>query len=110
MDFSVDPHRMVRRNAPKTSHWAVHSVDLTKTAQSVYETVESFGTQGCISDEVQAVLIHRAYGSVTSQYSHLKDKGYIIIDHRTRKGKTGRQQHVMWTNNTYKEQENEWNK
>jgi response regulator of citrate/malate metabolism len=80
---------------------------MAKTVEEVYNVIESFGEQGCISDEIQEILSHRSYGTVTSKYSWLKSKGYIKVDMRVRKGKAGRPQHIMWTYDNYKESNNE---
>ena len=103
MNFNLPVHRVVRKDAPLTSHVGANSIDMAKTVKEVYDVIESFGNKGCISDEVQATLSHRSYGTVTSKYSWLKDKGYIKVDMRVKKGKAGRPQHIMWTLNNYKE-------
>ena len=107
MNFDLPVHRVVRKDAPITSLIGANSVDMAKTTEEVYTAIESFGERGCISDEVRKVLSHRAYGTVTSKYSWLKDQGYIKVDMRVRKGKTGRPQHIMWTYDNYKESNNE---
>ena len=76
---------------------------MAKTVEEVYNVIDSFGEEGCISDEVQEILSHRSYGTVTSKYSWLKRQGYIKVDMRVKKGKAGRPQHIMWTLNNYKE-------
>jgi hypothetical protein len=107
MNFDLPVHRVVRKDAPITSLIGANSVDMAKTVEEVYNVIESFGEQGCISDEIQEILSHRSYGTVTSKYSWLKSKGYIKVDMRVRKGKAGRPQHIMWTYDNYKESNNE---
>ena len=104
MNFNLPVHRVVRKDAPITSLIGANSVDMAKTTQEVYEAIESFGEDGCISDEVLSTLSHRAYGTVTSKYSWLKEQGLIKVDMRVKKGKTGRPQHVMWSTNNYKKE------
>jgi hypothetical protein len=95
LDFSVPVYRVIRKGAPDTSIEAAMSADLRTTQERVYEAIKSFGKDGCISDEVQEYLKPMPYGSVTSHYGFLLEKGYIELTGEKRPGKSGRNQRVM---------------
>ncbi len=95
LDFSVPVYRVIRKGAPDTSIEAAMSADLRTNQEIVYEAIKSFGSAGCISDEVQEYLKPMPYGSVTSHYGFLLEKGYIELTGETRPGKSGRNQRVM---------------
>ena len=95
LDFSVPVYRVIRKGAPDTSIEAAMSADLRTNQETVYEAIKSFGSDGCISDEVLDYLFPRPYGSVTSQYGLLLEKGYIELTGEKRPGKSGRNQRVM---------------
>jgi DNA-binding transcriptional ArsR family regulator len=44
---------------------------------------------------------HIRYSTVTARYKQLKEKGLVIVDGTKRKGKSGRQQLVMWSKINY---------
>lgn len=99
------PFKLVRNEDPSTSHEAAENVNATYMEQVVYEVIESFGPSGCISDQVLEVLSHHRYSTITARYKQLKEKGLVKVDHRKRKGKSGRGQLVMWATEFYVEQE-----
>jgi len=94
-NFGTDPHKLVRRYDPDTSHEAAYSVDSTKLERRVYECIRSFGTHGCISDQVRLALEGLPYSSVTARFRALLDKHLIIDTGERRKGSSGRNQRVM---------------
>jgi hypothetical protein len=95
LDFSVSPYRLIRKGAPDTSIEAVLSADLRSTQERVYDAIKSFGKDGCISDQVLDYLKPMPYGSITSHYGLLIEKGYIELTGEKRPGKSGRRQRVM---------------
>tara|TARA_R100001510_G_scaffold45_1_gene32 strand:+ start:1606 stop:1968 length:363 start_codon:yes stop_codon:yes gene_type:complete len=103
--FYTPPHKLVRRDDPVTSREAAESVDTSHMEQVVLEAIQDFGATGCISDEVLSRLPHHGYSTVTARYKQLKEKGLVKVDHRKRKGRSGRGQLVMWATEFYVEQE-----
>lgn len=89
-------HTLYRPQDPGTSRAAAFLLDTSSLQRRVAAVIRSFGTDGCISDEVRAAMPGLSYSSVTARFKALKDKGMIITDHRTRPGKSGRSQHIMW--------------
>ena len=92
--FGTESFRLVRKEAPQTSHEAAKTVDTANLEYRVYEAIQSFGQDGCISDEVLQLFPHSPYSSVTARYRALYEKGYIEII-GTRKGHSGKPQRVM---------------
>lgn len=95
LDFSVSVHRVIRKGAADTSVEAALSTDLRANQELVYFAIQSFGEKGCISDDVLAYLHPRPYGSITSQYGFLIEKGYVELTGERRPGKSGKNQRVM---------------
>lgn len=95
LDFSVPLHRVIRKGAADTSIEAALSTDLKTNQERVYNAIKSFGDDGCISDEVLEYLHPRPYGSITSQYGFLIEKGYVELTGERRPGKSGKNQRVM---------------
>lgn len=95
-DFFKELWKIVRRDAPATSIEAAKSVvhKLPDMEQLVYDVICEF-EEGCIQDQVLALLPHYPYSSVTARFRGLLDKGYIIDTGETRPGKSGRQQRVV---------------
>lgn len=93
--FGTDPHKLVRRDDPDTSHAAAGAVDSTRLELMVYETIYSFGLRGCISDEVRAAHPEYPYSSITARYKALTEKGFIVDSGVRRKGNSGRSQRVL---------------
>ena len=96
--FGVDPKTVVRTNDPDTSHQAAQSVNSTVLEGMVYDAIRSFGSRGCISDEVRAMYPWLPYSSVTARYRSLLDKKYITDTGARRAGKSGRNQRVLVAN------------
>lgn len=93
--FGTDPHFLVRRNDPDTSHEAAHGVDSTSLENLVYEVIKSHGIIGCISDQVRATYPNFPYSSITARYKGLLTKGWIVDSGVRRPGKSGRNQRVL---------------
>ena len=99
-------YKLVRNEDPSTSHAAAESLDANRMEKRVLEAIQAYGTEGCISDQVQRRLSHYGYSTVTARYKQLKEKGLVKVDHRKRKGKSGRGQLVMWATEFYQGEEN----
>jgi hypothetical protein len=91
--FGTEPHKLVRKEDPVTSHQAAQGVDSAKLENIVYEAIKEFH-DGCISDEILEMFPQYPYSSITARYRALLDKGFIEIV-GTRTGKSGRSQRVM---------------
>jgi len=98
--FGTEPRKLHKTDGPSTSKDAAYSVNTNKMEQIVFDTIKSFGKTGCISDNVRDALPEYGYG-VTARYKALKDKDLIKVDNRTAKGRSGRQQQIMWATNFY---------
>lgn len=98
-------YKLVRNDDPVTSHEAAEKLDVNRMEAKVYEVIKRYGEEGCISDQVLFVLEYYGYSTVTARYKQLKEKGLIITDGRKRKGKSGRNQLVMWGKDFYREQD-----
>lgn len=94
MKFGTEFFKLFRKNSPQTSFEAADKVDTSKLERIVYETIKSFGDNGCISDQVLEIFPTFPYSSITARYKSLLDKGYIEIT-GVRKGKSGKNQRVM---------------
>lgn len=91
--FGTDPHTLVRRDDPATSHAAAQAVDTTALEQMVYEAIGTY-PDGCIADDLLDRFYRYPYSSITARFKALIDKGFIEIT-GTRKGRSGRGQRVM---------------
>lgn len=92
--FGTFWRKLVRREAPQTSIDAAKQVPTTHLEQLVYDTIAMF-PDGCIQDEVLAVLSDKPYSSVTARFRALLDKGYIEDTGRTKAGRSGKQQRIL---------------
>lgn len=67
-----------------------------KTIQeTVYETIKSFGEDGCISDDVLTKHSKLKYPSVTARYHELLEMNLIELTGEYRPGLSGKNQRVM---------------
>jgi len=73
----------------------------------VADTIARFGAAGAISDQIVDALPHLRYSTITARYKQLKEKGIICVDDRKLKAESGRQQHIMWHKDFYREQAND---
>ena len=101
--FDTPAFKLARSRDPSTSHDAADKLDVNKMERIVLAAITSFGSSGCISDDVLDILPAYRYSTVTARYKQLKEKGLIFVDTRKRKGKSGRQQLIMWSKEFYKE-------
>jgi hypothetical protein len=62
---------------------------------TVYETIKSFGEQGCISDEVLKRNSAIRYSSITARYNELIKEQLVELTGEYRPGLSGRAQRVM---------------
>ena len=101
IDFIQTPaYKLVRNNDPSTSHAAAEQLDVSRMEKKVLRTINMF-PDGCISDDVLDRMSHIRYSTVTARYKQLKEKGLVIVDGTKRKGRSGRQQLVMWSKENY---------
>lgn len=100
-------YKLSRKYDPSTSHEAGESIDAGRMERKVYEVIKRYGEEGAISDQVLFVLEYYGYSTVTARYKQLKEKGLVIVDGTKRRGKSGRNQLVMWAKNHYKENHDE---
>ena len=96
-----EPWKRHRRDAPDTSIEAAYAINVGAVQQIVYDAIDSFGNEGCISDQVLDYLSQMGYATVTARYSELYDRGLIFYDGK-RPGRSGRNQRVMFTDNVRK--------
>jgi hypothetical protein len=89
------PENMARCTDPDTSKAAAASLDPTKLEGEVLAAIKSFGTNGCISDQIEAKLSHIKCSSVTPRYAKLNQKGLIRDSGERRVALSGRQQ-IVW--------------
>lgn len=74
--------------------------------EQVLEVIDGFGSEGCIGDQVRAVMLSRDMkdGSLNTRYSELEDAGLIFRNGEKRPAATGRMQLVMrhsrWADST----------
>jgi len=99
----TEAYKLVRRDDPSTSHDAAASIDATHMEQVVLDAIWAFGAAGAIADQVCNALPQHRYNSITLRFKALKEKGLVKIDHRKRKGGSGRGQLVMWAAEFYME-------
>ena len=90
------PFKLVRAEGPETSREAAYSIDTTRMESLVLAVIASFGSKGCISDEVRGALSDKkfSYSSITARYKSLYEKNLITYN-GTRRGLSGRGQRVM---------------
>jgi DNA-binding transcriptional ArsR family regulator len=93
--FGTNPHKLVRKQDPDTSHAAAAGVDTKGLEQMVFSAIKSYGSFGCISDQILTQFSHLPYSSVTARYRALLDKGLIEDTGERRSGRSGKPQRVM---------------
>lgn len=93
--FGTEPYKLVRQQDPDTSHTASRAVDSSRLERLVYDTIKSFGINGCISDEVRDRFPEIPYSSITARYKALMERNLIEDTGERRKGHSSRPQRVM---------------
>ena len=93
--FGTNPKKLVRKKDPDTSHQAAKNVNTTVLEELVYNAIKSFGSRGCISDDVRAMFPSHPYSSVTARYKALMQKQLIEDTGERRAGISKRPQRVM---------------
>jgi hypothetical protein len=101
LNLPTPAYKLVRNDDPSTSHAAAEQIDANRMERKVLEVIKRYGKEGAISDQVLFVLEYYGYSTVTARYKQLKEKGLVIVDGTKRKGKSGRQQLVMWSKENY---------
>jgi len=104
--FNTPAYKLARSRDPSTSHDAADKLDVSKMERVVLAAITSFGSSGCISDDVLRILPAYRYSTITARYKQLKEKGLVFVDTRKRRGESGRQQLIMWSKEFYEEQHN----
>jgi hypothetical protein len=99
--FDTPAFKLARSRDPSTSHDAADALDVSKMERLVLSAIISFGSAGCISDDVLNILPDYRYSTITARYKQLKEKGLVFVDQRKRKGQSGRQQLIMWSKEFY---------
>ena len=72
--------KLARSRDPSTSHDAADKLDVNKMERIVLAAITSFGSSGCISDDVLNILPAYRYSTVTARYKQLKEKGFVLIN------------------------------
>lgn len=81
-----------------TSIAALKTTAITPIRDRVYEVIEMYGADGCITDDVIAFFKKTDKtntGRITGRFSELVAEGRIVRVGDTRKGASGKQQMVM---------------
>ena len=105
--FDTPAYKLYRKTDPETSREAAESLGVSDMEAVVASIIREFGETGAISDQVVDALPHLRYSTITARYKQLKEKGIICIDERKQKAASGRQQHIMWHKDFYREQAND---
>lgn len=100
VDLPTPAYKLVRKNDPRTSYAAADNIDVSQMERIVLHTIDMF-QDGCISDDVLETIPQYRYSTVTARYKQLKEKGFVFVDERKRKGESGRQQLIMWSKEFY---------
>jgi hypothetical protein len=89
------PENLARCTDPDTSKAAAAALDPTKLESEVLEAIKSFGSLGCISEQIEAKLSHIKCSSVTPRYAKLAQKG-LIRDSGLRRVALSKRQQIVW--------------
>lgn len=93
----IPRHHLHRSDGPSTSVDAAYAIDLTALEGVVFKLIDSSGKKGMTQDDVLQCLPHLPYSSVTARFSGLERKGMIHRPGFKRKGRSGRNQLVMFS-------------
>ena len=92
-DYKHSKHRLTRIGSPQTSFDAVPQ-QITNLETRVLAVIESYGRNGCISDDVLTHFKNSPYSSVTARFKALLDSDQIVVSGK-RHGLSGKPQRVM---------------
>jgi len=92
--FGTNPHKLVRRQDPDTSHEAAKKVKTADLERLVYEVIRMF-PNGCTSDQVMKCLPNHGVQTISPRYAPLMRKGLIEDTGERRVASSGRNQRVM---------------
>ena len=95
VDYKHSKHRLTRKGSPQTSFDAVPQTErLTNLETRVLTVIESYGREGCISDDVLGHFKNSPYSSVTARFKTLIDGDQIVVSGK-RHGLSGKPQRIM---------------
>jgi hypothetical protein len=97
----TNPIKLRRNLDPFTSHQSAEKVEASRMEKIVLGVIDSFGENGCISDQVQYALAEYRYSTITARYKALKEKGLVVTDGTAIKAESGRKQLKMWSARHY---------
>ena len=97
----TERYKLHRKDASETSIEAAYTVPLGKMEALVLETIDDFGTSGCIQDQVLEKLPHYSYSPVTARFKALEEKNMIVRCPTKAKGRSGRNQRIMMSKRFY---------
>lgn len=93
--YGTEPHKLVRKDDPATSHEAADKADTTRLEAMMHRAIHRHGSDGCIAADLLRQFSDLSYSSVTARFKALKDKELISYGPDKRKGPSGRSQGVM---------------
>lgn len=98
-DFGTPAHKLHRKDGTDTSKAAAYQVNTTRLEKLVYEAVKSFGSRGCVQDQVLAMFPGdnkgSNYGSYTGRFASLLEKQLIFDTQEKRVASSSRRQRVL---------------
>ena len=97
----TEVYKLHRKDADITSIDSAKKVKVSRLEKIVYQVIDSYGTSGCIQDDVLLDLDNYSYSSITARFKALEEKNMIVRCEHTRKGKSGRRQRVMMSKRFY---------
>lgn len=93
--MTEDAFSLCKTDDIDTSVSAAESINASRLESVVFDAIQSFGPNGCISDDVQELLAHLSQGTITPRFSKLIEKGAVVDTGLRRPGRSGRRQRVM---------------
>jgi hypothetical protein len=88
---------LARNTDPETSRQAYKYLDTNKIEKEVCWAIAQF-PEGCIYDDVVALLPHRRVHSIQPRFAPLLRKRFIVLTGESRFGRAGRKQRVFKIN------------
>lgn len=86
---------LARQNDPETAKEAARSIKPASLEVMVLEAIKS-APEGCTADEVAYLLPAVSMNSLTPRFSSLLRRGLVIDTGKRRKGRSGRDQRVLY--------------